>query len=470
MAFYQPRSHHDISLWKGVSDADWENPDWQRRHTITAASPDKARYAVDDISQIITLSGYKREAIENTIVKRLERGQQVLRITPYYASLMDQDPFGLEDRIDPIFLQAVPMPADLLFSRAGIKQAMAEQDRSKGAAYQRYLDRVVLFLTNTAACENYCQHCQRRRSLHAGVPVTKENIDEGIDYIMSNKNIKEAILSGGEPLAVKERLLYAMGQLSQIDHVERLRIGTRMPVTLPMGVTDELLEHIKHAAGNKMTYFVTHTNHMHEVTDTYAAAADRIRNHGFDLLNQLVLLKGVNDDFATFAKTHTEMWRANVNPYYAFICHKERGLAHFITPVPQAKLLLDGCRGMFGGTAIPRLAMNAESGAGKVWLMPKGPSDIDPAEAIKTDLESWDGTIIKDYEHLGRATREEFDEAERVMEAFIGRPDVFKPSLLIEKDGELTGEVTNLDLTPLSFEERARRLGYTEPLITNPAE
>jgi len=186
---------------------------------------------------------------------------------------MHEDPFHpvmlpgekAERRLDPIFWQSVPTPANLFFPDTGAEGAMDEGSRSFGAAYQRYPNRLALFVAENTSCASYCVHCQRAKSLDTTVDVNRTEIDKGLFYIGYNSNIDEVLVTGGDALRISPKLLqYVLEELSKIRHLRVIRIATRVPVVMPMAITDDILELIR-VSGNKYTkgpekyiYFMTH--------------------------------------------------------------------------------------------------------------------------------------------------------------------------------------------------------------------
>lgn len=485
---YQPRDYRTIELWKDVSEEEWYNPLWQRKNSIRD---------VEKLKKVIRLSPFQESEINRTLVALRAQGKEPMRITPYYASLMEEDPFHPamlpgeknQKRLDPIFWQSVPTPANLLFPDTGLEGAMSESSRSFGAAYQRYPNRIALFVAENTSCASYCVHCQRAKSLDGSVDVNHTEIDKGLFYIGYNRNINEVLVTGGDALMIsKNRLRYILEELSRIPHLRVIRIATRVPVVMPMGVTSELLELIKEASNKyndgpeKYVYFMTHINHYHEITPDLAAAAKKIRDHGFTIRNQTVLLNHVNDYYRTLAETFRRMFWIGVHPYYLLQCHKEKGIVHFITPIQIGKIYMKHLQGWISGVTVPRYAANIEGGGGKVLLMPSGHDTLNVESQIDSKISesyatvvTWDGREIHNYEALGRTTRSEFTEGVRIMDEFIGRSGVFLPKLIIiDSDGKHI-ETTNRTKLPVIENMKKSSLLEYETLdgnmpLTNPTE
>jgi lysine 2,3-aminomutase len=316
-----------------------------------------------------------------------------------------------------------------------------------------------------------------------------EQVDRGLVYVGHNRNIDEGLVTGGDALMIERGLLTSvLEELSRIPHLRVIRIATRVPVVLPMAVSDELLETIrlsanKHTSGTeKLIYFMTHINHHHEITEDLAAAVRKIRNHGFAIKNQTVLLNHVNDYYKTLAETFRRMFWIGVQPYYLLQCHKEKGIVHFITPIQIGKIYMKHLQGWLSGVVLPRYAANIEGGGGKVLLLTSGHDTLN----TKTDIEerisesfatvtTWDGREIHRYEALGRSTPEEYAQAVKIMDDFIGRPGVFLPKvILIGQDGRHIETTNRTKLPKLEKFKKSAQLNYivreSDTPLTNPAE
>lgn len=486
--FYKPRHYNTIELWKDVTEKEWYDSKWQLKNSIRN---------VEQLKKVIKLSDYQQSEIQRTLVALRNEGKEPMRITPYYASLMQEDPFHPEmlqgekplKRLDPIFWQSVPTPANLLFPDTGVEGAMSEGSRSFGAAYQRYPNRLALFVAENTSCASYCVHCQRAKSLDTSVDVNQTEIAKGLFYIGYNSNINEVLVTGGDALMIsKNRLRYILEELSRIPHLRVIRIATRVPVVMPMGITDELLELINVSANKynqgaeKYVYFMTHINHYQEITKDLAAAVKRIRDHGFTIRNQTVFLNHVNDYYRTLAETFRRMFWIGVHPYYLLQCHKEKGIVHFITPIQIGKIYMKHLQGWISGVTVPRYAVNIEGGGGKVLLMPSGHDTLNIDEKIDSKISesyatvvTWDGKELMNYEALGRTTRMEFEAGVKIMDDFIGRTGVFVPKLIIiDKDGNHIETTNRTKLPTIENMKKSVLLEYeiqdNNMPLTNPAD
>lgn len=483
---YKQRHYKSIDIWKDITDEQWNDPNWQIKNSIRT---------VDHLSKVIKLNSFQISEIERTVKTLADEGKEVLRITPYYATLMQRDPFHpqmlegekAKKRLDPIFWQSVPTPANLLFSDTGKEGAMEEDSRSFGAVYQRYPNRVALFVSENTSCASYCVHCQRAKSLDGSVDVNTTEINKGIFYISQNTNIDEVLITGGDALRVSTKVLkYVLEELSTIPHLRSIRIATRIPVVMPMAITDTLLDLIEESANKynkgleKYVYFMTHINHYHEITEDLYIAVKKIRKHGFTIRNQTVLLNHVNDYYKTLAETFRRLIWIGVHPYYLLQCHKEKGIVHFITPIQIGQIYMKHLKGWISGITLPRYEANIEGGGGKVFLMPSGHDTLNLQTRIDDKISesmarviTWDNVVLYKYEALGRTHYHEFEEGVKMMEKFIGRKGVFLPKLIIVDENGKHIETTNRTKLPgLSKKKKSMFLAY-EPFdkdmpLTNP--
>lgn len=332
-----------ISQWK-----DWK---WQLRHSVL------------DIDTFEKLLGIKFDADEkNVLIKTIAKFP--LSITPYYLSLIDVD--DLKD--DPIFKQAFPSPHELELSSCDRTDPLSEDTDSpvRGITH-RYPDRVLFHISNI--CSMYCRHCTRKRKVSDVVSILDKNeILEGIEYIKNNRNIRDVLLSGGDPLMLSdENLDWILTNLRDIPHVEVIRIGTRMPVVLPYRITNELVEMLKK---HHPVWINTHFNHPREITESSRKALARLADAGFPLGNQSVLLSGVNDCPRIMKKLVHKLVMNRVRPYYLYQCDLSEGLSHFRTPVGKGIEIMENLIGHTSGFAVPTYVIDALGGGGKIPVMP----------------------------------------------------------------------------------------------------
>jgi lysine 2,3-aminomutase len=283
-----------------------------------------------------------------------------MRINSYYLGL-------IHSVNDPILKQAVPDPMELNDSIC-IPDPLAEENLSPVPnLVHKYPDR-VLFLV-ASECAMYCRFCTRKRKV--GTPlmvITEESIEAGIEYIRENKGIREVLISGGDPLMLTDNKIDSLlTRLRAIPNIEVIRIGTRIPCTLPMRVTKELAEILKK---HHPLYINTHFNHPRELTPEATKACGLLANAGIPLGCQTVLLKGVNDDSAVLKKLFLGLLRMRVKPYYLFQGDLTKGTNHFRTHTKDGIKIMRQLIGTISGMAIPTFALDAPGGKGKIPLTP----------------------------------------------------------------------------------------------------
>jgi len=283
-----------------------------------------------------------------------------MRINPYYLGL-------IQSVNDSLWKQAVPDPMELNDSIC-VPDPLAEEHLSPVPnLVHKYPDR-VLFLV-ASECAMYCRFCTRKRKV--GTPsmlITEDSIEAGIQYIRKHKQIREVLISGGDPLLLSDRKLDSLlTRLRAIPTVEVIRIGTRIPCTLPMRVTKELARMLKK---HHPLYINTHFNHPRELTTEAIQACELLANAGIPLGCQTVLLKGVNDDPLILKELFLGLLRMRVKPYYLFQGDLTRGTNHFRTHTQNGIKIMRQLIGTISGMAIPTFALDAPGGKGKIPLTP----------------------------------------------------------------------------------------------------
>ncbi len=312
--------------------------------------------------------------------------------TPYYFSLIDT-----HDAQDPIKRQCVPCEHELDFSLPGSDpDPLAEKSHSPyPGLIHRYQDRVLVIATSR--CFSYCRHCNRKRNWNAGNTVpTSADIKKMVQYISARRHIREVIISGGDPLTLSAEMLDRMlHDLRKADNVEVLRLGTRVPVVLPMRITKELTTLLK---AHRPLWINTHFNHPRELTDDAASACDRLLCAGIPVSNHTVLLKGVNDDVDTLRSLFTGLNRIMVRPYYLFHCDAAKGTDHFRTSIETGVRIMQKLWGETGGLCIPRYVVDLPAGGGKAPVMPSFLLHSDGNTAV---FRTSEGRIVKYRGALG---------------------------------------------------------------------
>jgi len=331
-----------------VRREDWCEWKWQFRNRITT---------VEKLSRLIPLS--KEEQTQLKLVS----ARYPFSITPYYLSLID-----LSDPDDPIRKQAVPSFREITLSSKGFEDPLAEKrDSVVPGLVHRYPDRVLMVLTDI--CPVLCRHCTRKREWRNGGWVrTPSEIKAMLEYIQKHKEIRDVIISGGDPLSLStSRLESVIAGLRQIEHVEIIRIGTRFPVVLPQRIDNELCDMLSKYGP---IWLNTQFNHPNEITPESAAACERLLRAGVPVSNQSVLLKGVNDSVDTQLKLCHGLLKIRVRPYYLFQCDEVKGVEHLRTPVETGIMIIEKMRGHTSGLAVPTFVIDLPDGGGKVPLQP----------------------------------------------------------------------------------------------------
>lgn len=284
-----------------------------------------------------------------------------LKITPGYLDL-------IHEVDDPLWRQCVPDVREL--ETGGYADPLAEAHYSPvSAIIHRYPDRVILLASNN--CAGYCRFCTRKRKVGSSEhAVSFREQREGIDYIAADERIRDVILSGGDPLILPDAVLEdLLSRIRAISHVEIIRIGSRVPVTLPERITPALGQMLRKYAP---LYLNTHFNHPRELTPDSAAACALLADHGIILGNQTVLLRGVNDDAATMTELLRGLLKNRVRPYYLHQMDLVQGTTHFRTPLQSGLDIIRNLRGPVSGMACPHFVVDLPGGKGKAPLLPDG--------------------------------------------------------------------------------------------------
>ena len=267
---------------------------------------------------------------------------------------------------DPVARQFVPLVNELTIRDEELADPIGDDAHApvKGLTH-RYPDRVILHVTKT--CEVYCRFCFRREAVGDEGSLPDSDLVAALDYITVNPAIREVILTGGDPLVLSARRIKGlMDRLSEISHVDVVRIHTRIPVVAPEKVTADLIEALQ---GRSTVWVVVHTNHAQEITGAAEAALARMVDAGIPLLSQSVLLRGVNDSVAALEDLFRKLTRNRVKPYYLHHCDLARGTSHFRTTIAEGQALMAGLRGRVSGTMMPAYVIDIPGGFGKVPLV-----------------------------------------------------------------------------------------------------
>ncbi len=336
------------AAWSGVADAQWNDWHWQQRERITTLA---------QLEKVIHVTEEERRAcVETDAVFHMG-------ITPYYAALMDP-----EDPTCPVRLQSVPTMGELFASPADREDPLAEErDMPVRCITHRYPDRVLFYTTHN--CPVYCRHCTRKRKVADPTSAAaRQQIEEALDYIARHGEIRDVVISGGDPLSLSDdRLDDILGRLRAIPHVEIFRLGTRNLVTLPQRITPALCAMLRK---HHPVFVNTHFNHPRECTAEAFEAARMLADAGCVLGNQMVLLKGVNDDPRTVLELNHKLLLMRVRPYYIYQCDLAKGISHFRTPIESGRKIMRALRGHTSGLAVPHFVVDAPDGGGKIPVNP----------------------------------------------------------------------------------------------------
>jgi len=333
--------------YASVPDEQWNNWRWQLSHRLNS---------VEDFEPVLPLTDSERRALKAPNLFRVD-------ITPYFISLIDPD-----DPADPIRLQVMPTDREMVPFTGMIEDSLAEDAHSPvPGLVHRYPDRVLMLVTTS--CASYCRYCTRSRIV--GDPsetFSRAEFELQLDYLRKTPQVRDVLLSGGDPLALAPKLLEELlSRLREIEHIEIIRIGTRVPVFLPMRVDDELCDVLQR---HHPLWLNIHVNHSNEITRELAEACDRLSRAGIPLGNQSVLLAGVNDCIHIHRQLVHDLTRIRVPPYYLYQCDLVPGSGHFRTPVATGIEIMEGLRGHTSGYAIPTFVVDAPGGGGKIPVAP----------------------------------------------------------------------------------------------------
>lgn len=315
------------------------------------------------LSESVTTPGQLAEKCKELGVKpaELKKITEVypMRINPYYLGL-------IKKKGDPIWKQCIPDEREIE-DKSSPDPLHEEKDSKTSCIVHRYPDRVLLLVSNQ--CAMYCRFCTRKRKVgRPEMAITDATIRAGLEYLEKNTQVREVLLSGGDPLLLDDTYLEKiLRSLRKIHSIEVIRIGTRVPCTLPMRITAKLAAMLRRY---HPLYINTHFNHPVEITPQAAAACAMLADAGIPLGCQTVLLKHINDDPETIRELMTKLLSIRVRPYYLFQADLSRGTNHFRTPIEEGLKIMRRLIGHVSGLAVPTFALDAPGGGGKIPLTP----------------------------------------------------------------------------------------------------
>ncbi len=349
---------------------DWR---WQARHSVRDLPGLEARLRLTDD--------------ERVGVRRALAGGFPLAITPYYLSLADP-----EDPACPIRKQVVPSAREADRVPGDLRDPLGEEDHEVAPELvQRYPDRALLLASDR--CAVYCRFCTRSRMVgDGGGARSLERLAPAFAYLESHPEVREVIVSGGDPAVMATgRLARILGRLASIPHLDTVRLATRAPVTIPQRITVELATML--AGVHPSLWVMTHFNHPKELTEASTLALRHLTERGLPVMNQSVLLRGVNDDAATLEALFRGLVRRRVRPYYLLQADVVQGTGHLRTPLHRGVELMAALQGRVSGIALPKLIVDTPGGRGKV---PLGPATVVRRRGGATTLRTFRGEEV-DY-------------------------------------------------------------------------
>jgi lysine 2,3-aminomutase len=359
-----------------VPEEQWNSWRWQLSHRLNSA---------EEIGRVIPLSDSERRALSASHLFRVD-------ITPYFISLIDPD-----DPADPVRMQVIPTDAEMVPFTAMMEDSLAEDAHSPvPGLVHRYPDRVLMLVTTQ--CASYCRYCTRSRIV--GDPseqFSRAEFEMQIDYLKRTPQVRDVLLSGGDPLTLAPKLLEELiGRLREIEHIEIIRLGSRVPVFMPMRVDEDLCNMLQKY---HPIWLNIHVNHPNEITLELAEACDRLTRAGVPLGNQSVLLAGVNDCIHIQRQLVQELVRIRVRPYYLYQCDLVEGSGHFRTPVAKGIEIMEGLRGHTSGYAIPTFVVDAPGGGGKIPVAPNYQVSMSDHKVVLRNFEGYVTTYEEPLEY-----------------------------------------------------------------------
>jgi lysine 2,3-aminomutase len=358
------RSSEFIRRYFPLTNVDsWNDWRWQLRNSFTTA---------EALSRVMTLSDDEINAL-NKLKNRLP-----LRITPYFLSLIyDSEPGS------PLRRTMIPASAELVITDAEKADPLCEMASSPvPGIVHRYPDRALF--TVTQFCSSYCRYCTRSHSVGKLGHLTKGEWDRAFRYLAEHTEIRDVIISGGDPLTMNDsKIEYLLSNLRAIRHIEILRIGTKVPVVLPQRITPQLVATIRKY---HPVFMSVHFTHPDEITPETRKACNMLADGGIPMGSQTVLLNGINDDPAIMKSLMQKLLTIRVRPYYIYQCDLIPGSSHFRTTIEKGIDIIENLRGHTSGYAVPQFVVDAPGGGGKIPIL--------PAYVVESGPEKW---VLRNY-------------------------------------------------------------------------
>ncbi len=335
-------------FFPAATDKEWNNWHWQISHRIQT---------ILQLRRFLDLSSEETDALGNLSVKL------PLGITPYYMSLISR-----EDPDSPLRKTVVPTVHEFFKAPEEADDPLCEDHQSPvSGLVHRYPDRVLLLAHDF--CSTYCRYCTRSRVVgHGRLYPNRVRLEKAMDYIRANAQIRDVLISGGDPLTLSDaRLDWILSKLREIPHVEIIRIGTKVPAVLPQRITPQLVRMLRR---HHPIWMSLHFTHPDECTPEAYRACAMLADAGIPLNSQTVLLAGINDTLDTMTDLVHQLLKMRVRPYYLYQCDPISGSSHFRTPVEKGLEIIKGLRGFTSGYAVPTYVIDAPGGGGKIPVMP----------------------------------------------------------------------------------------------------
>ncbi len=422
-----PRAH----IWADVPDEKWNDWRWQLSHRV------------NDLEVLETFINLTPEEIAGVSAKNKFR----LDITPYFASLIDPN-----DPLCPVRQQVIPTGRELKAFDSMMADSLAEDRHSPvPGLVHRYPDRALMLVTTQ--CASYCRYCTRSRIVgDSAATFSKAEFELQLDYLRRTPQVRDVLLSGGDALTMSPRMLdYLLSELYNIDHIEIIRIGSRVPVFMPQRITAELCDMLKQY---HPLWLNIHVNHAKEITPELYRACEKLSQAGIPLGNQSVLLAGINDSVHIQRELVHGLVQMRVRPYYLYQCDLVEGAGHFRTSVSKGIEIIEGLRGHTSGYAVPTYVVDAPGGGGKIPVAPQYLISQAPGKVVLRNFEGY----ITAYTEAG-----DYDpDAIKAWEAKVAkRPEPGQEGVLSLLHGE------QLNIKPEGFEDTHKRNGIAHRLNKN---
>ena len=374
---YRPFTSKRAPIYADVPDNKWNSWRWQLSNRINT---------VEEFEKVIRLADGERQALSTPNLFRVD-------ITPYFISLIDPD-----DPNDPIRKQVVPSSAELVPFTSMMEDSLAEDRHSPvPGLVHRYPDRVLMLVTTQ--CASYCRYCTRSRIVgDPSATFSRVEFEMQLEYLKNTPQVRDVLLSGGDPLVLAPKILEEiLSRLREIPHIEIVRIGSRVPVFLPMRVTDELCDMLQKY---HPLWLNIHVNHPNEISAELNQACDKLTRAGIPLGNQAVLLAGVNDNIHIQRQLVQELVRMRVRPYYLYQCDLVEGAGHFRTAIAKGIEIMEGLRGHTSGYAVHQYIIDAPGGGGKIPVTPNYLLSMSDHKIILRNYEGYITTYEEPVDYL----------------------------------------------------------------------